>query len=129
VRRALECPVDVDDNNNPGLALDGDPMELMLERIEQRVGAVLHLYPLDLTLVPLAFTVLLGATQTGKTTLMRVMAGLDVPARGRVLADGVDVSGKPVRDRNVAMVYQQLINYPSTTLADNIASPPKLRRK
>jgi glycerol transport system ATP-binding protein len=104
-------------------------MELMLERIEQRVGAVLHLYPLDLTLVPLAFTVLLGATQAGKTTLMRVMAGLDVPARGRVLADGVDVSGKPVRDRNVAMVYQQLINYPSTTLADNIASPPKLRRK
>ena len=94
-------------------------MELMLERIEQKVGAQVHLYPLDLTLVPRAVTVLLGATQAGKTTLMRVMAGLDVPAKGRVLADGVDVTGKPVRERNVAMVYQQFINYPSLTVSEN----------
>lgn len=104
-------------------------MELMLERIEQRVGAQVHLYPLDMALVPLAVTVLLGATQAGKTTLMRVMAGLDAPAKGRVLADGVDVTGKPVRERNVAMVYQQFINYPSMTVADNIASPLKLRKE
>jgi glycerol transport system ATP-binding protein len=104
-------------------------MELKLERIEQRVGAATHLYPLDMTLVPRAVTVLLGATQAGKTTLMRVMAGLDVPAKGRVLADGIDVTGLPVRDRNVAMVYQQFINYPSMTVADNIASPLKLRKE
>ena len=104
-------------------------MQLMLERIEQRVGASAYLYPLDLTLVPLAVTVLLGATQAGKTTLMRVMAGLDAPSKGRVLADGVDVTGRPVRDRNVAMVYQQFINYPSMTVADNIASPLKLRKE
>ncbi len=104
-------------------------MELTLERIEQRVGANVHLYPLDLTLVPRAVTVLLGATQAGKTTLMRVMAGLDKPSKGRVLTDGVDVTGKPVRERNVAMVYQQFINYPSMTVADNIASPLKLRKE
>jgi len=102
-------------------------MELKLERIEQRLGAATHLYPLDLTLVPRAVTVLLGATQAGKTTLMRVMAGLDRPSTGRVLADGTDVTGMPVRERNVAMVYQQFINYPSMTVADNIASPLKLR--
>ena len=102
-------------------------MELTLERIEQKVGAQTHLYPLDLTLVPRAVTVLLGATQAGKTTLMRVMAGLDRPSTGRVLADGTDVTGMPVRERNVAMVYQQFINYPSMTVADNIASPLKLR--
>jgi len=102
-------------------------MELTLERIEQRVGAATWLYPLDLTLVPRAVTVLLGATQAGKTTLMRVMAGLDAPAKGRVLADGKDVTGKPVRERDVAMVYQQFINYPSMTVAGNIASPLKLR--
>ncbi len=104
-------------------------MELRLERVEQKVGAQAHLYPLDLTLVPLAVTVLLGATQAGKTTLMRVMAGLDAPAKGRVLADGKDVTGQPVRERNVAMVYQQFINYPSMTVADNIASPLKLRKE
>jgi glycerol transport system ATP-binding protein len=104
-------------------------MQLTLERIEQRVGANVHLYPLDLTLVPRAVTVLLGATQAGKTTLMRVMAGLDKPSKGSVLTDGVDVTGKPVRERNVAMVYQQFINYPSMTVADNIASPLKLRKE
>ncbi len=103
-------------------------MELRLDQIEQRVGASAWLYPLDLTLVPRAVTVLLGATQAGKTTLMRVMAGLDAPANGRVFADGVDVTGMPVRERNVAMVYQQFINYPSMTVADNIASPLRLRR-
>lgn len=102
-------------------------MELTLERIGKQVGAQTHLYPLDLTLVPRAVTVLLGATQAGKTSLMRVMAGLDTPTQGRVLADGRDVTGLPVRERNVSMVYQQFINYPSMTVADNIASPLKLR--
>ena len=104
-------------------------MELRLERIEQKAGAATHLYPLDLALVPNAITVLLGATQAGKTTLMRVMAGLDAPAAGRVLVDGVDVTGRPVRERNVAMVYQQFINYSSMTVADNIASPMRLRKE
>ena len=104
-------------------------MQLMLKRIEQKVGPLTYLYPLDLTLVPRAVTVLLGATQAGKTTLMRVMAGLDKPSAGRVLADGQDVTGMSVRERNVAMVYQQFINYPSLTVADNIASPLKLRRE
>ncbi len=103
-------------------------MELVLKRIEQRIGAQAHLYPLDLALVPNSVTVLLGATQAGKTTLMRVMAGLDAPSKGRVMADGRDVTGKPVRSRNVAMVYQQFINYPSMTVADNIASPLRLRK-
>ncbi len=102
-------------------------MQLTLEHIEQRQGAQRLLYPLHLSLVPRAVTVLLGATQAGKTTLMRVMAGLDTPSAGRVLADGRDVTGVPVRDRNVSMVYQQFINYPSMTVADNIASPLKLR--
>jgi len=102
-------------------------MKLTLQRVEHRVGAATHLYPLDLVLQPDTVTVLLGATQAGKTTLMRLMAGLDVPSQGRVLVDGADVTGMPVRQRNVAMVYQQFINYPSQTVFDNIASPLKLR--
>jgi glycerol transport system ATP-binding protein len=104
-------------------------MELRLEGIEQRVGANVHLHPLDLNLVPQAVTVLLGATQAGKTTLMRLMAGLDKPFKGHVKVDGADVTGMAVRERNVAMVYQQFINYPSMTVFDNIASPLKLRRE
>jgi len=102
-------------------------MQLKLDHLEHRVGASTHLYPLNLTLQPSTVTVLLGATQAGKTTLMRLMAGLDVPSHGQVSVDGQDVTGLPVRQRNVAMVYQQFINYPSMTVFDNIASPLKLR--
>ena len=96
-------------------------MQLSLEQVGKTVGPAVHLYPMSLSPVPGAVTVLLGATQAGKTSLMRIMAGLDRPDRGRVRVDGQDVTGLPVRDRNVAMVYQQFINYPSMTVRDNIA--------
>ncbi len=104
-------------------------MQLTLDAVTHQVGAATWLYELGIAPQPGAVTVLLGATQAGKTTLMRVMAGLDTPTRGRVLVDGQDVTGRPVRERNVAMVYQQFINYPSMTVFDNIASPLKLRRE
>jgi glycerol transport system ATP-binding protein len=102
-------------------------MQLSLEGISKKVGPQQWLYDMDLAPNPGAVTVLLGATQAGKTSLMRIMAGLDVPTQGRVRVDGVDVVGQPVRERNVAMVYQQFINYPSMKVRDNIASPLKLR--
>ncbi|MBP8271894.1 ABC transporter ATP-binding protein [Sphaerotilus montanus] len=102
-------------------------MQLTLDRISKRVGAETWLHDMTIAPQPGAVTVLLGATQAGKTSLMRTMAGLDVPTTGRVLVDGRDVTGTPVRERNVAMVYQQFINYPSMTVFDNIASPLRLR--
>lgn len=103
-------------------------MQLSLEGITQKVGGETWLHPMQMALRPGEVTVLLGGTQAGKTSLMRLMAGLDRPTRGRVHVDGRDVTGIPVRQRNVAMVYQQFINYPSLTVAQNIASPLKLAR-
>ncbi|HSX94335.1 MAG TPA: ABC transporter ATP-binding protein [Hydrogenophaga sp.] len=102
-------------------------MQLSLDEITKTVGPSVHLYPMSLSPVPGAVTVLLGATQAGKTSLMRVMAGLDTVSSGRVLVDGQDVTRQSVRERNVAMVYQQFVNYPSMTVAQNIASPLRLR--
>jgi glycerol transport system ATP-binding protein len=73
-------------------------------------------------------TVLLGPSGAGKTTLMRVVAGLVQPDSGRVLVHGSDVTGMSVRKRSVAFVYQQFINYPSMTVYDNIASPLRLSK-
>ncbi len=102
-------------------------MQLLLEGISKKVGAETWLHEMSLAPRTGEVTVMLGATQAGKTSLMRIMAGLDVPSTGRVRVDGADVTGMPVRQRNVAMVYQQFINYPSLRVADNIASPLKLR--
>ena len=102
-------------------------MTLKLDNISQTVAGQVHLYPLDMVLAPNAVTVLLGATQAGKTSLMRLMAGLDLPSTGQIWVDGHNVTGVGVRDRNVAMVYQQFINYPSMSVYDNIASPLRLR--
>jgi glycerol transport system ATP-binding protein len=101
-------------------------MSLRLEGVTKIVGQETHLYPMDLELEAGALYVLLGPTTAGKTSLMRLMAGLDRPSSGRVVIDGRDVTGLSVRKRAVAMVYQQFINYPSFTVYDNIASP--LRR-
>ncbi|MCD8504641.1 MAG: ABC transporter ATP-binding protein [Burkholderiaceae bacterium] len=103
-------------------------MELTLKHVSKTVSGQPYLYPMDLRLEPNQVTVLLGATQAGKTTLMRIMAGLDRPTEGQIRVDGKDVTGVPVRERNVAMVYQQFINYPSMTVFDNIASPLKLAK-
>ncbi|MDM0109409.1 ABC transporter ATP-binding protein [Variovorax sp. J22R24] len=102
-------------------------MQLTLERVTKKVGAQTWLYPQSIAPKSGAVTVLLGATQAGKTSLMRLMAGLDAPTEGKVFVDGKDVTGVPVRERNVAMVYQQFINYPSLKVAENIGSPLKLR--
>lgn len=102
-------------------------MTLVLQDIGQVVNGVTHLADIDLELKPGGLNVLLGPTLSGKTSLMRVMAGLDKPSRGRLLVDDVDVTGKSVRDRGIAMVYQQFVNYPSMTVYENIAAPLKLK--
>ncbi len=98
-------------------------MTLVLEGVTKRVGASRHIDDVSMTLARGSLNVLLGATLAGKTSLMRLMAGLDAPSSGRVLVDGRDVTGWPVQRRSVAMVYQQFINYPSLSVYENIASP------
>jgi len=101
-------------------------MSLILEGVSKVVTGQTHIYPTDLELSKGTMNVLLGPTLSGKTSLMRLMAGLDVPATGRIIWNGKDVTGMRVQDRKVAMVYQQFINYPSMSVYDNIASPMRL---
>jgi glycerol transport system ATP-binding protein len=98
-------------------------MALVLEGILRSVGGVAHVAPTTLELPRGSLTVLLGPTLAGKTSLLRLMAGLDRPDAGRLLLDGVDITRAPVRGRKVAMVYQQFINYPTLSVFENIASP------
>ncbi len=96
---------------------------LELVNVSKVLGGQTHIHPTNLALERGSLNVLLGPTLAGKTTLLRLMAGLEKPTSGQVRFDGKDVTGVPVQQRNVAMVYQQFINYPSMTVYDNIASP------
>ncbi|AWW75417.1 ABC transporter ATP-binding protein [Erythrobacter sp. KY5] len=102
-------------------------MTLRLQGVSKSVDGEAHIHALDLELQKGTMNVLLGPTLAGKTTLMRIMAGLDVPDTGKIFWNGDDVTGRRVQKRDVAMVYQQFVNYPSMTVKDNIASPLKLR--
>ena len=99
---------------------------LELDSITKVVGAQTHISDVSLRLERGTLNVLLGPTLSGKTSLMRLMAGLDKPTHGRLSFDGVDVTGVPPQKRDIAMVFQQFINYPTMTVYENIASPMRV---
>jgi len=102
-------------------------MSVALENVTRVVGAVTHINDVSLAFKSGTLSVLLGPTLSGKTSLMRLLAGLDTPTSGRVIVDGREVTGIDVRKRSVAMVYQQFVNYPSLTVFENIASPLRVQ--
>src|SRR4051795_6898892 len=104
-------------------------MSVALDHVTRTLDGIDTIRDVSLELDRGTLSVLLGPTLSGKTSIMRLLAGLDRPNSGRVLVDGKDVTGLDVRKRSVAMVYQQFINYPSLTVYENIASPLRVQGK
>jgi glycerol transport system ATP-binding protein len=98
-------------------------MSLELKGLQKRVGADMHIHDTSLVFEDGSFNILLGATRSGKTTLMQLMAGIQPPTRGEIWHQGRNVTGVSVQRRNVSMVYQQFVNYPMLSVYENIASP------
>jgi glycerol transport system ATP-binding protein len=104
-------------------------MSLTLNNVSRSVNGEPQLSDISMSLSAGSFNVLLGRTLAGKTSLMRLMAGLDKPDSGQILMHGENVLGVPIQRRNVSMVYQQFINYPHLSVFDNIASPLRVAGK
>ena len=104
-------------------------MSLELKNISLAVEGHLHIYQSNLKLEKATMNVLLGPTLSGKTTLMRIMAGLEKPSSGQIIWNGKDITNCRLQDRDVAMVYQQFINYPTLSVYENIASPLRVMNK
>jgi len=103
-------------------------MSIELKDITKVVNGATHIHPTSVALQDCEFNVLLGATLSGKTTLLRLLAGLEKPSTGEVLLDGRSMNPVSVQRRSVAMVYQEFINYPNMTVFENIASPLKVKK-
>jgi len=83
----------------------------------------------SLLAAPGEFLVLLGPTGCGKSTILRLVAGLETPTAGRVLIDGQVVDHLPSRERRLAMVFQDYALYPHLTVAQNIGFPLRVRHE
>lgn len=97
--------------------------EVVLDRLTKRYGDVTALGDFSLTIGNGEFVVLLGPTGAGKTTALRMVAGLETPEEGRLFIDGADVTQAPPAARDVTFVFQQYSLYPHLSVFDNLAFP------
>lgn len=99
--------------------------EIELMGVTKRFGATTALSNVSMTVPDGAFVVLLGPTGAGKTTILRLVAGLEKPDAGEIRIGGVPVTELTPAERNVAMVFQQYSLYPHMTVRENLAFPLK----
>ncbi len=100
---------------------------LRLRGLSKSWGGAVVLDQLDLHIPGGRFTVLLGGSGCGKTTCLRLIAGLDQPSAGRILVGGRDVTALPPAGRGVAMVFQSYALFPHLSVAENILFGMKAR--
>src|SRR5271170_7716306 len=97
--------------------------EVALVDVSKSFGAVDAVRDLSLAIADGEFVVLLGPTGAGKTTTLRLIAGLEQPDRGNVAIAGRVVTDQMPAERDVAFVFQQYSLYPHLTVYDNMAFP------
>ncbi|MEC9403085.1 MAG: ABC transporter ATP-binding protein, partial [Pseudomonadota bacterium] len=97
--------------------------EVRLSGLTKRFGDTLAVDEVSMNIPNGAFVTLLGPTGAGKTTILRLIAGLEQPDAGDVVIAGRSVVGDTPAQRNVAMVFQQYSLYPHMSVRENLAFP------
>ena len=98
-----------------------DPQLLQVDAVVKRFGGFTAVDRLSLEIRAGEFFALLGPSGCGKTTLLRMLAGFEVPDAGRVLLNGRDIAGVPPYQRPVNMMFQNYALFPHLNVRDNIA--------
>jgi spermidine/putrescine transport system ATP-binding protein len=102
---------------------------LEIRNVTRRFGSYIAVANVSITVEAGEFFTLLGPSGCGKTTLLRMIAGFDLPDSGQILLDGKDMAGIPPEKRPVHTVFQTYALFPHMTVADNIAFPLKMAGK
>ncbi len=101
---------------------------VVLEHVTKRYGAVEAVHDVNLNIKDQEFLVFLGPSGCGKTTTLRMVAGLEELSDGDIFIGSENVSQKPPKDRDIAMVFQNYALYPHMTVYENMAFGLKLRK-
>ena len=102
--------------------------DLSLQDIRKSFGAVEVLRGISLEIPAGSFVSLLGASGCGKTTLLRIVAGLESVSTGKVMIGGRDVTSLPPEQRDIAMMFQSYALLPHLNVAENVRFPLRMRR-
>src|SRR3546814_18757616 len=94
---------------------------IQIQNVSKRFGKVTAVDNVTLDINAGEFFVLLGPSGCGKTTLLRMIAGFELPSEGQILIDGQDMAGIPPNRRPVNMVVQSYAVFPHVSVADNVA--------
>ncbi len=94
---------------------------LELREVGQQFGSFVALHRINLAVATGEFLTLLGPSGCGKTTLLRAIAGLELPSRGRILMGGRDVTALPPAGRDIGIVFQSYALFPNLSVAQNVA--------
>src|SRR5471030_1546232 len=101
---------------------------LEIRNVSRRFGDFAAVDNISLSIEAGEFFTLLGPSGCGKTTLLRMIAGFDLPDSGQILLDGVDLVGSPPEKRPVCTVFQNYALFPHMTVGANIAFPLKMAK-
>lgn len=98
-----------------------------LKQVYKAFGATKVLQDFNLSFEKSKFTTLLGASGCGKTTILRLIAGLEELDQGQILCDGKDISRLPPQQRGVGIVFQSYALFPHLTVGENVAFGLKMQ--
>ena len=104
-------------------------MGIVVENVSKNFGDFVALENVSLEVPSGSLTALLGPSGGGKSTLLRVIAGLEEPDSGTVILDGQDLTKSPARERGVGFVFQHYAAFKHMTVRDNVAYGLKIRKR
>jgi multiple sugar transport system ATP-binding protein len=102
--------------------------QIEIKNVGKHFGSFTALHSVDLTIADQEFMVLLGASGCGKTTLLRIIAGLETPSQGEVWIGGKRIDHLPPRERGISMVFQNYAVFPHLTVFENIGFGLRMAR-
>lgn len=103
-------------------------IKLELQGLTKKYGNQKVFDNLDLTIEDNEFFVVLGPSGTGKSTLLKLIVGIEEPDSGKIILNGKDITHLPINRRNISMVFQNYALYPNMSVFDNIAFPLRMHR-